>query len=63
MRLEYQVIRDIGIRKTLEGQLRESLGKVRKMENMTILALAKISEYRDASPYRLGWSLLLPFRK
>ncbi len=44
------VIRDIGIRKTLEGQLRESLGKVRKMENMTILALAKISEYRDASP-------------
>lgn len=22
-----------------------------------------LAEYRDASPYRLGWSLLLPFRK
>ena len=44
------VIRDIGARKALERQLYESLDKVRKMEDMTILALAKISEYRDASP-------------
>ena len=44
------VIRDIGTRKALEQQLHESLDKLRKMEDMTILALAKISEYRDASP-------------
>ena len=44
------VIREIGTRKTLEQQLRESLDKVRMMENMTILALAKISEYRDTRP-------------
>ena len=44
------VIRDIGTRKALERQLHESLDKVRMMENMAILALAKISEYRDTSP-------------
>lgn len=41
------VIRDIGVRKELEGMLIESLKKVRQTENAAILALAKLSEYRD----------------
>ncbi len=41
------VIRDIGIRKQLEEKLVTSLGKVRQTENAAILALVKLSEYRD----------------
>ncbi len=44
------VIRDIGIRRQLEGMLIESLKKVRQTENAAILALAKLSEYRDITP-------------
>ena len=44
------VIRDIGIRKQLEGRLVESLSRVRQTENAAILALAKLSEYRDVNP-------------
>ncbi|MCL2458572.1 MAG: HD domain-containing protein [Desulfobulbus sp.] len=44
------VIRDITIRNTLEAQLIASLRKVRQTENATIMALAKLSEYRDITP-------------
>jgi PAS domain S-box-containing protein len=44
------VIRDIGIRKQLEEKLIASLGKVRQTENAAILALVKLSEYRDCPP-------------
>ncbi len=44
------VIRDIGIRKQLEDKLIVSLSKVRQTENAAILALAKLSEYRDLTP-------------
>ncbi|MBV5317222.1 MAG: HD domain-containing protein [Desulfobulbaceae bacterium] len=44
------VIRDIGIRKRLEEKLIASLSKVRQVENAAILALAKLSEYRDVTP-------------
>ena len=44
------VIRDIGIRKQLEQKLVASLTKVRQTENAAILALAKLSEYRDVNP-------------
>lgn len=44
------VIRDIGIRQTLEQNLLASLNKIRQTENATILALAKLSEYRDVTP-------------
>jgi len=44
------VIRDITIRNTLEAQLIASLRKVRQTENTTIMALAKLSEYRDITP-------------
>lgn len=44
------VIRDIGIRKRLEKELIASLDKVRRTENAAILALAKLSEYRDVTP-------------
>lgn len=40
------LMRDIGIRKQMEGMLIESLKKVRQTENAAILALAKLSEYR-----------------
>jgi PAS domain S-box-containing protein len=44
------VIRDIGTRKRLESLLVESLRRVRQTENAAILALAKLSEYRDITP-------------
>jgi PAS domain S-box-containing protein len=44
------VIRDIGIRKELEQRLLLSLDRIRQTENAAILALAKISEYRDVTP-------------
>ncbi len=44
------VLRDIGIRKQLEEKLIASLSKVRQTENAAILALAKLSEYRDLTP-------------
>ena len=44
------VIRDITVRKHLEEQLLTSLHKVKQTENAAILALAKLSEYRDITP-------------
>ncbi len=44
------VIRDITIRKQLEKRLVTSLLKVKRTESATILALAKLSEYRDFTP-------------
>lgn len=44
------VLRDISIRKELEQNLITSLNRVRQMENAAILALAKLSEYRDVTP-------------
>lgn len=44
------VLRDISIRQSLEQNLIASLNRVRKMENAAILALAKLSEYRDVNP-------------
>ncbi|MBM9615578.1 HD domain-containing protein [Desulfobulbus rhabdoformis] len=44
------VLRDISIRQQLEQKLIGSLNRVRKMENAAILALAKLSEYRDVTP-------------
>jgi len=44
------VIRDISVRKHLEKQVLLSLNKVRQTENAAILALAKLSEYRDITP-------------
>nr|WP_320010490.1 HD domain-containing phosphohydrolase [uncultured Desulfobulbus sp.] len=44
------VLRDISIRQQLEKKLIGSLNRVRKMENAAILALAKLSEYRDVTP-------------
>ena len=44
------VIRDISVRKQLEKQALLSLNKVRQTENAAILALAKLSEYRDITP-------------
>jgi len=44
------VIRDIGVRRQLEQALVASLTKVRQTENAAILALAKLSEYRDRPP-------------
>ncbi len=41
------VIRDISIRKKLERELVTSLDKVKQTEDAAILALAKLSEYRD----------------
>jgi len=46
------VIRDISVRNRLEQQLITSLRRVRQTENATILALAKLSEYRDITPGR-----------
>ena len=46
------VIRDISVRNRLEQQLITSLRRVRHTENATILALAKLSEYRDITPGR-----------
>lgn len=46
------VIRDISVRNRLEEQLVTSLRRVRHTENATILALAKLSEYRDITPGR-----------
>ena len=45
------VLRDISIRQELEQKLISSLNRVQKMENATILALAKLSEYRDVTSY------------
>jgi PAS domain S-box-containing protein len=42
------VIRDITVRKRLEGELLESYKKVQSARNATILGLAKLAEYRDA---------------
>ncbi len=44
------VIRDITIRKQLEKRLVTSLQRVKQTESATILALAKLSEYRDFTP-------------
>jgi len=44
------VIRDISVRNQLEMQLLTSLRKVKQTENAAILALAKLSEYRDITP-------------
>ncbi|MDR2551170.1 MAG: HD domain-containing protein [Desulfobulbus sp.] len=44
------VIRDITVRNNLEARLIASLRKVRQTENATIMALAKLSEYRDITP-------------
>lgn len=44
------VIRDISVRRQLENMVIDSLKKVRQTENATILALAKLSEYRDITP-------------
>ena len=44
------VVRDISIRQELEQKVVTSLNRVRKMENAAILALAKLSEYRDVTP-------------
>ena len=44
------VLRDISIRQELEQKLIASLNRVRKLENAAILALAKLSEYRDVTP-------------
>lgn len=44
------VIRDISVRRQLEGQLIHSLHKIKQTENAAILALAKLSEYRDITP-------------
>lgn len=44
------VVRDIGIRQQLERNLLGSLNKIRQTENAAILALAKLSEYRDVNP-------------
>ncbi|WP_051553595.1 HD domain-containing phosphohydrolase [Desulfobulbus elongatus] len=44
------VIRDITVRNALEEQLISSLRTVRQTENATIMALAKLSEYRDITP-------------
>ncbi|MDY0390076.1 HD domain-containing phosphohydrolase [Desulfobulbus oligotrophicus] len=46
------IIRDISERKHLEKVLASSLHKLRQTENATILALAKLSEYRDITPGR-----------
>ncbi len=43
------VIRDITVRKILKRQLIESLRRVKQTESATILALAKLSEYRENS--------------
>lgn len=44
------VLRDISVRRQLENTLITSLQRCRKMENAAILALAKLSEYRDVTP-------------
>ncbi len=44
------VIRDIGIRRRLEDRLTAGLNRVRQTEGAAILALAKLSEYRDVHP-------------
>ena len=44
------LLRDIGIRQELERRLIASLNRVRQTENAAILALAKLSEYRDVTP-------------
>jgi response regulator RpfG family c-di-GMP phosphodiesterase len=44
------VLRDIGIRQDLEQKLIASLDRIRQTENAAILALAKLSEYRDVTP-------------
>ncbi len=44
------LLRDIGIRQELERKLIASLNRVRQTENAAILALAKLSEYRDVTP-------------
>ena len=44
------VLRDISIRRQLENTLITSLQRCRTMENAAILALAKLSEYRDVTP-------------
>lgn len=44
------VLRDISIRLDLEQKLIASLDRIRQTENAAILALAKLSEYRDVTP-------------
>lgn len=44
------LLRDIGIRQELEHKLIASLNRIRQTENAAILALAKLSEYRDVTP-------------
>jgi response regulator RpfG family c-di-GMP phosphodiesterase/PAS domain-containing protein len=44
------VLRDTSIRQELERKLMASLNRVRQTENAAILALAKLSEYRDVTP-------------
>lgn len=44
------IIRDISVRKQMEQDLRQSLQMKKQTENATIMALARLSEYRDITP-------------
>jgi PAS domain S-box-containing protein len=44
------IIRDISVRKQMEQELRQSLLMKKQTENATIMALARLSEYRDITP-------------
>ncbi|HEB70489.1 MAG TPA: PAS domain S-box protein [Desulfobulbus sp.] len=46
------IIRDISMRKQMEQELRRSLQVRKQTENATIMALARLSEHRDITPYR-----------
>jgi len=44
------IVRDISVRKQMELNLRQSLQARKQTENATIMALARLSEYRDITP-------------
>lgn len=44
------IIRDISVRKQMEQDLRKNLQLKKQTENATIMALARLSEYRDITP-------------
>ncbi len=44
------IIRDISVRKRMEEEVRKGLFIRKQTENATILALARLSEYRDVTP-------------
>jgi len=46
------IIRDISMRKEMEQELRQSLLVRKQTENAAIMALARLSEHRDITPYR-----------